>query len=592
MLGRRRLAVLAALAVLAGCGGDDPSPSADAKVAPAVADQLKYLDPRSSAVFAVDLRWEGRNVEHLRAIASRALRTYREHADEDVRSEIPPNVTGALNMLASFAGLSFDEDVRPLLDGYAVVGVTQPPVPPLPPEAQAIRRKPAERRTPEETNELLRAQGEQDEAAQPLVVTVYKTGGDGLRRVLEKVSEGERLAPVPGREDVLRLGDELFLIGDDTLLWVDATDRQALANAALDRAEGGAGYPAARLADAERAAALDDPWVLLAGDRTVARAWVDDPSLQRALREVPWLGAIRSLAGAMRLDERGADLAGVVSTDPRALRDGDLPLAPAGDLELPRNDLMTGASRDQSFTTTFLSRTARALFADSDFASAVGRAERDLGVRFEDEVLRQFSCPSMSQFDPAARRFGARSCVKDPERMRELLPKLSEHLPRILTTLQRLDTQGLVGLLLVAPDAPLTPSFSALADVVVKPFRGGGEGEEETLYEVTGLADDWTSELSASAPDKVVFGLVGDTFVVGSDAEMARAAAKLEGQPLDRPAASAIRIPAAVLLGRPAADDGGDPAERAVLDLLGEAVVSASADRARLTARGRLDLRD
>lgn len=580
--------VLAVLAALAGCGGDDDSPAADSRVAGAVADQLKYVDPKSSAVFAVDLRWEGRNLEHLRAIASRALRTYRRNTDEEDRAQIPPNLTGALNQLASFSGLSFDKDVRPLLDGYVVVGVTQPPLQPLPASVQAIRRKPDERRTARESEELFRAQVERDEAARPNVVMVYKTGGTGLRRVIEKVAAGgEPLTPVPGREGVVRLDDDMYLAGDDTLIAVEGRDHRAVANAALDRADReGAGFPAARLADAERTAGLEDPFVLVAGTPAIARAWVEEPSLQRALREVRWLGAIRSLAGAARLDERGAELAGAVVTDARGLQDDDLPLAPAGELELPRTELLTGASRDQSFTTTFLSRTARALFADSDFAKAVARAERDLGVRFEDEVLRQFSCPSMSQFDPAARQFGARSCVKDPDRMRELLPRLSKHLPRILTTLQRLDAQGLVGLLLVAPDAPLTPSFGMLADIVVRPFRGRGGGEEETLYEVTGLAEDWDSELAQSGPDRVVFGLIGEAFVVGSDVKMARAAAKLEGERLDEEAASAVRVPGSGFV-----DTGDDdsPEAKALAAVLKELRATASADLSALRAKGRLE---
>ena len=422
------------------------------------------------------------------------------------------------------------------------------------------------------------------------MVVAYRTeDGEGLRRVLEKLAEGEKPKPLDGYEDVVTLAG-MAIVGGDTLLFADGPgdEQDAALRQALDRAKDGRGFEPARLADAERAAALEDPFVLVAGDTTIARAAVEEPSLQRALREVPWLGAIRSLAGAMRLDEDGADLSGTVSTDARALSDDDLPLAPAGDLDLPRNELITGASRDQSFTTTFLSRTARALFADSDFAAAVEAAERDLGVKFEDEVLRQFACPSMSQFQPADQRFGARSCVKDPERMRELLPKLSEHLPRILTTMQRLDAQGLVGLLLIAPDAPLTPSFTQLAQIVVGPFED--EQPDETLYRVTGLRDDVGSELEASMPDEVVFGLIGDTFVVGSDAGMARSAAKLEGERFEDAAASAIRVPLAYLITGTAGDDLS-PEERALFDLLGEVRLGASADRSALRAKGRLDLK-
>jgi hypothetical protein len=575
--------LVAAVLALAACGEGDGEQGGAEDVAKAVEPQLRYLERSSSAVFAIDMRWEERNWEHLRDIASRGLRAYRDALEPGERLQIPPNVTGAAELAARSVGLSFDDDVKPLLDGYLVVGVVQPPTPSLPPDVEALRRKPPEDLTAAEQERIFNAQARQEDAAQPRVVGVYRTGGDGLRDVIEKVAEGQELKPLEGHDDVVTLEDELAIVGDDTIVFAEDAELADVIDAA---GEPGVGFPAARIADAQKAAGMEDPFVLSTGDRTVARASVEEDSLRRAFEEVPWLAAIRSFSGGMRLDENGADLSFVVSTDPRGLTDADLPLAPAGELSIPRSDHVTGASRDQSVTTTFLSRTARALFADSDFAAAVERAERDLGVSFEDEVLRQFSCPSLSRFDPETSRFAARSCVRDPERMRELLPKLSRHLPRILTTLQRLDTQGLVGLLLVAPDAPLTPSFTALADIVVKPFRGGGDDEEELLYEVTGLREDF-GELAQTGPDRVVFGLIGDAFVVASDAEEAREAAKLSGEPLPEPAASAVRMPASVLTG------GGDDPTSAALDaVLEEISASASADRSALRARGRIDLRD
>ncbi|HEX8207665.1 MAG TPA: hypothetical protein VF587_16495 [Solirubrobacteraceae bacterium] len=563
MTRRLLVALLAATALLAGCGGDDgeEEQSSDANVAASVEEHLKYLDPDSSAVFAIDMRYEERNWKHLRDIASRGLRAYRREAGTE-GLQIPPNLSGALNALVGYTGLSFDRDVKPLLDGYAIVGMTQRPVEP---------DLPLDRR---------------DDEREPITVVVYRTNGDGnLREMLSKLAEGEELKPLEGYDDVVVL-DDVAIVGDDTLVTVEDPDGDEesgpLLRAALDRARDGEGFEGARLADAQKAAGLEDPFLLMTGDTTIARAFVEEPSYQRALDEVPWLGAIRSLAGAIRLDEGGADLAGTVTTDPRALGDDDLPVAPAGDLDLPRDDAITGASRDQSFTTTFLSRTARALFADSDFAKAVEDAERDIGVKFEDEVLRQFSCPSMSRLQPADQRFGARSCVKDPERMRELLPKLSKHLPEILRTMARLDTEGLAGLLLVAPDAPLTPSFAGLAQIVVKPFEDGKP--EETLYRASGLHDEL-----ATPSDEVVFGMIGDTFVVGSDEEMARGAAELSGERLDEPAASAIRIPFGPFAGM--GEIGTSDEERAVLELLNEIRVSISADRSALKARGRLDVK-
>ena len=82
-----------------------------------------------------------------------------------------------------------------------------------------------------------------------------------------------------------------------------------------------------------------------------------------------------------------------------------------------------------------------------------------------------------------------------------------------------------------------------------------------------------------------MFGLIGDTFVVGSDIEMARSAAKLEGEPLNDPAASAVRIPARTLAQQSTED--ADAADRALDDLLGAITLAASADRSGLKATGR-----
>ena len=294
------LIALLLVAALSGCGGDDDGGSGDGPVGDAVEEHLRYLDPHSSAVFAVDVRYEGRNWKHLRDVASRALRAYRNAADAEDRAQIPPNLTGALNLAAGYVGLSFDDDVKPLLDGYAVVGLTQPPVPPLPEDIQALRRKPRNELTAAEENRILNAQGRQDDAAEPRTVAVYRTEGEGLRDVVEKLAEGETPKPLEGHDDVVTI-DNVAVVGDDTLLAVEGADDAGKAlREALDRAEEDGGFPSAKLADAEKATALDDPFALAAGDRTIARAWVDEPSLERAFAEVPWLGAIRSVSGGVR----------------------------------------------------------------------------------------------------------------------------------------------------------------------------------------------------------------------------------------------------------------------------------------------------
>jgi hypothetical protein len=561
----RGAAVMVLLLVLAGCGGgngDGGNGGGATETTDAVAEQLKYLPREASSIVAVDLRWEGRNWKHLRDHAQGALDAYGAEALK--RDGFQPSLDDNLDAIAKELSLSFADDIRPLLDGHLVVGTIEPPRP---------------------------AAG-----SEPTLSTfiVFRTRGDGLRGILERLYTfdlGAKPRPHPDHEDVTLFGETAALIGDDTVLSVDGERGERLLEQALDRAESGDGAGADRLADAERRTELDDPFVLATADRSALNALVTAPELERAQGEVPYLDAIRAFTGAVRLDEEGAELGGVIATDPDGLEGADLPVAPPGDLELPRGDAITGASRDQSYTTTFLSRTARALFADSDFAKAVKAAEDDLGVTFEEEVLRQFSCPSMSEFTPASQRFGARSCVKDPERMRELLPRLSKHLPRIITGLQGLENEGLIALLLIAPDAPLVPGFS-LAQIQVNPPKDPA-APDEVLYEITGLRDNTDSTAAQAGPEKIVFGMIGDAFVVASDHELARRAAELEGEKLDEPAASAAHLPLArLLLAGEGPDERTGDASAALYDFLGTLDVTASADRDELRATGRLDLGD
>ena len=64
--------------------------------------------------------------------------------------------------------------------------------------------------------------------------------------------------------------------------------------------------------------------------------------------------------------------------------------------------------------------------------------ERREGLRFEDEILRQFAGPSFTVLRPRGDgevAFGARSALRDPDAMRELLPRLAPALPGILEAL-------------------------------------------------------------------------------------------------------------------------------------------------------------
>lgn len=549
------MVTLLALGAATACGSEDRGNAR--AVTDAVEHQLAYLEPESSLVLTLDLRYEEENWDRLRPLISRVLGQVRDSVEPEERLQVPANAEAALAQLSGYAGLNFEDDVRPLLDGHLLVGlVVEPRAEPTLPDTRAT--------------------------------LVYRTGDGDLRPVLEKLFEGRDLRPLAGHEDVVLAEEGVALVGDDTLVAAEST---AFLKAAIDRAESGGGFPAERLRAAERGTRLDDPLVLATGNLDLALNFVAEDNLDRARAEVPHLAAVDRIDMAMDVGEDEIEGQAQVVTTGSALTEDQLPLGPAGELELPRADgMIAGGSRDQSRITTFAAGVVRSMFADSDFAAAVDETERELGIRFEDEVLRQFDCPSVSLFEPArdarlggAGRFLARSCVRDPERMRDLLPKLAPRLPGILRAMRGLGGEGLLGLLLLAPDAPLSPG-ALLAQIGVNPLAGGGAGEQ--LYEVSGLREAEPGAAVFPGPDSVVFGMIGDDFVVGSDIQAAREAAQLGTEAAGDDAASALSI-APETLARLA---GSRTAEDVLRGTFGEIEISFAAEPSVTEARLRVPL--
>jgi hypothetical protein len=279
----------------------------------------------------------------------------------------------------------------------------------------------------------------------------------------------------------------------------------------------GHGEAIQRPREAFDAAAFDD-------EDALVRVAGDPRALTKALEvdvDLPWIQALERASATVRLGEDEITAQAHVSTRPDDLDDEDLPLA-SGDDAPQAGDVggaINSANRDQSRTTVFLAQLARKAYPDSEFVAQVDSVEADLGISFEDEVLEQFNGPSASVARPDG-SFAAVSGLDDPERMRELLPRLAPRLPDVLCGLQSLGNRGLIALLLIAPDAPLVPgTLPLLSDGIdVRRIPGGD------LYELTGL-DEGSKQFRVP---RVVFGMIGDRFVVATDERRARDAAEME----------------------------------------------------------------
>jgi hypothetical protein len=539
----RLAAILVVCLALGSCGGGEQEPST-----------ARHLDPRSDAVAVVDLDYDGGNWQQLKRLYARAIQS----GAIDTGDFTPPTLDAALGMLAPSVGLSFAKDLRPLLGGTLQIGVRVEPAPPLSPAAQDVLERLDDEATRDsgrgpryfdyegeelDAREVDAAMVEQVERQPVTTITaVYRVGdAEALDRVIGALrKQGLEEEPLSGVEGARRLGPGVAVVGEDTLVAVLA-DEDERSDALLRERLGATG-------DGPELPELGDDFAAVRVTPSVLGAWLDREQLQRALAGFAGR-ALRGAEARVRLEEDAAHASARV--DFEGLGDDELPLPGPGELALPAGQGVASASANQSLTTVFLARLARELYPGSRFVQRVERLEAREGLRFEDEVLRQFAGPSFSVLRPGpegSTDFAARSTVRDPAAMRALLTRIAPDLPGILEGLEGLGATGLTTLLLVAPDAPLTPgAFGLLAAVDVRRLAGAAT---EHLYEVTGLA----------APDRVVYGLIGDAFVVASSAELAREAAAMRTEEAPE-AATRVRVDVAALLEQAAGRLGDDEAE-------------------------------
>jgi len=530
--GMRRVVLTIVLALAAGgCGGDGDGGAQGG-------DAFGYLPADAGLVTAFDTDLDGAPVKALeRALLAHPLEG---KGFED-------------QMRAIGAELSLPEDIESLLGNDLVFGT-----PGLGPLAAASR--PGE-----------------DFA----VVTAIKVNDeDKLRELLEgplnfkKVGE-ESGADLYAEEETdgpsVAIEDGVLVFSDqrDVLLEAlkthDGPANERFGEADLQRAT--AGLPA------------DAPVRLYAN---LARE-VGQPEL-RAMRKVKWVDALRSV-GVTVTGQDGVVVADAqVATDPVGLTDADLPFAPGTPAtEVPaRADTINSGSANQSQTTTFLLDLLRTWRPTGRFARDVATVERERGIDFDDEVLRQFDGPSSSALS-ADGSFGARSSVRDPRRMERTLSKIAPDVPRLAQNLDPLRKQGLAALLLFAPDAPVGTSVLGDSDVTAERVAG-----ERALYRMANLADEveGPEEQTAQVPDEIVFGLIGDVFVVASNVSRAREAARQHTAPVPGVAgAGVMRVRGTGPL-RPVMQRvlGFDPGPRSEL----KGSIDATRQRVRATARLRM----
>jgi hypothetical protein len=482
---------------------------------------FKYLPPNAAGVLVVSTDVQGRQFKSLDSIVeARAHRTLESYFEDG----------------ASAIGLSYENDVKPLLGNELVIG-----------GSAALTG-------------ILMGGGPD------VVVAFHATSGSKLRDALDKATVFKKGEKVEGAQLYrLRGADEsgIFALDGDVLVGAES---ESTLRAALARAHGGDHFDPARF-DRALSGLPSDALVRAYGD--ISSVGVI-PQLAR-LRAIPWFDALRTVAVALSFTHQKALLDLAANTKASRLEDRDLPLA-SGDASpqvLHRPGEIVSANRNQSLTTVFLYRVAEVAFPQSRFVEEAHALQKQLHIDFAQEVLRQFNGPSASAVSLDGKTFAARSDLSDPAALKQVLPKLAPHLPAIVTALQGLQSQGEALLFLFAPDVLVGQGNG----VKVTPPSG-----PNGLWHVTGL--------TGEGPDQLYFGVLGNEFVVASDEASAR---RVAAEPTDAiPGAHGAAV-ARVDLSK-VSQEQLDRASLGAIEPLGELVAWVRATRSQLHAHASLEL--
>jgi Protein of unknown function (DUF3352) len=463
----RLLALVVLAAVLGGCGSSGNAGSGSA------GDALAYLPADASAVLLLSTdvdgeQWDAFDRFVVRRIAddNEAQKSFDEYAEEAFRES---------------EGVDWEEDVKPLLGNDIAIGIEGDPI------------------------GLLRGDGESS-----FVLALDTRGGD-IEAVLEEAGwkpAGEANGATLYTEEQ---GDDVFAVEDGVFL---TAENEAALRSALERRDAGEGLDDDTVE--EKLADLPSESILR-GLGTLEGLAEQEPF--RRFADVGFLQVLETWAAAVRFDQDELNAEVAVRLDEEQVEEEDLPVVSGAESPeiLPRGTEISGGNLNQSQTTAFLLRAVQAAYPNSRFVRAVDALDEDLGISFEEEILRQFNGPSASYVSPDGRTFAARSEVRDPEALRELLPRIAPHLPALVEGLQGLQSEGMALLFLLAPDAP-----------AAAPMHGVKVDPPETpngLYRISGLTGDGPAELH--------LGLIGDVFVVASDEQRAREIAVADTEPAE-----------------------------------------------------------
>ena len=370
---RRALAILlpALVLLVAGCGGGDDSGSA-------LSDSLAYLPKDTPVAVAIDTDVQGDQYNALGKLVD--------------RFPFGDQIKGAVvqRLEQSSGGLSFNDDIRPVLGNPVVVGAAS---------AQAITG---------ESSDFVVAAKAKDEGA--------------LDDLIDKLNP-KKVGDASGAT-IYQDSDTFTAVKDDMV--ISAGDESQL-KAALERADGDD-----HLSEDTFNQALEG-----LPDSALARVYTDIEALLKSdpgsvdARKVRWIGALRTLGLTVTAKSDSVDLDFRARTE-GDLTDADLPIAP-GDESPPvikRPGEIGLGIRDLAHIVRFAENAGQAINPAGlgDYARAKATIDKQLGISLDDDLIGQLT-GSLSASVAPGRGFGLRSELKDPQAFRRTLAKVADVLP-------------------------------------------------------------------------------------------------------------------------------------------------------------------
>ena len=369
-------AILVCAVLAAGCNGEDSSGGA-------LESSLAYVPPNTPFAIAIDTDVEGDQYQAL----------------DDVLGRFPSGDAVARMLQEQIEqgadGVSYEDDVRPLLGNPFVVSATDP--------ASFI------------------GESEDDD----FVAAFQVADTDALDGLIEK-TEAREDAEVAGAtvyEDegtVFAVEDDMVVLGGTRELLEDALER----------------------ADGDEHLDVDTFERSLEGlpEQALARLYVDVQALLEqesggeAARQVPWISALRTLGMTASATQDAVEVEFNLRTDGEELSDEDLPLAPGDEAaQVVRIPGEVGFGlRDPSQVIAFFETAFQTL--DPQGFGEYETGKRAISQRFDidvDEDLFGQLTGDLSVSAAVDGAFGARAEVEDPEAFARTVERVAQALPQL-----------------------------------------------------------------------------------------------------------------------------------------------------------------